>query len=143
MCRPYAGIVSYSLWPLFAWPHEALNEYDWTSFFEAGTYHNLIQDRILCLAGYLMDLSDIDPLGMKRLLEMGQGPSDGLMVLGITAANSAEALPRLCRTVELLSRRVGLAVTCNVPQIIVACCESHWRGGLVRCFEKIGRRIGL
>ena len=86
---------------------------------------------------------DMDPLGIQRLLGIGEGASDGLAVLGISAANSGEALPRLCRTVELLSQRVGRAVTCTVPQIIVACCESHRRGGLVQQPEKIGRRKGL
>ena len=86
---------------------------------------------------------DIDPVGMKRLLGMGEGACDGLAVLGIDAANSTEALPRLCRTVEWLSRRVGREVKCTVPQIVVACCESHRRGALRICPVTIGRRTGL
>ena len=36
----------------------SLNETDWKTFFEAGTYHNIIQDRMLSLAGQLLKLSD-------------------------------------------------------------------------------------
>ena len=44
-------------WPMFAWPHAALDESEWIAFFEAGTYHNIFQSRMLSLAGHLYGLT--------------------------------------------------------------------------------------
>ena len=43
------------------------------SFFEAGTYHNLIQDRMLSLAGHLMELGP-EAIMRKELHKAGLVP---------------------------------------------------------------------
>ena len=53
-------------WPFLAWPHGAMGADNWIPFFEASTYHSLLQDRMLSLAGLLMEMND-DAFVSKKL----------------------------------------------------------------------------
>lgn len=84
----------------------------------------------------------MDTAGRKNLLSMGEG-SQALKLLGITSANVDTQLPQLCRAVEALASAVGRPCTVTEPQMVVAACESHRRGGLTAQTGGIRRRYGL
>ena len=79
---------------------------------------------------------------MRMLLEMGEGAM-ALTLLGINRENVAEELPRLCAVMSALAARLQCPRVVRPAQAVVAACEAHRRGALVRRSRGLLRRRGM